>query len=84
MLNSTRGDRSDPEMQKISTLTEREREVIDLIAEGLRNKQIGDRLFISETTVRHHLTSVFNKLEVNGRFELVIYSYRHGLVKTPV
>ena len=74
---------SDPEAAKIATLTEREREVISLIGEGLKNKQIAGRLFISETTVRHHLTSIFDKLGTSDRLELVIYAYRHGLAKSP-
>jgi DNA-binding NarL/FixJ family response regulator len=72
-----------PEAAKIQTLTEREREVVTLIGEGLKNKQIAERLFISETTVRHHLSSVFSKLNVSDRLELVIYAYRHGLAKPP-
>lgn len=71
----------DPEAVKIQTLTPRERDVIALIGEGLKNKDIAKRLFLSETTVRHHLTSVFAKLEVSDRLELVIYAYRHGLIK---
>ena len=74
----------DPETTKIAELTEREREVIALIGEGLKNKQIGDRLFIHHTTVSHHLTSIFNKLGVADRFELIIYAYRHGLAKPPL
>ena len=73
----------DPEGRRITSLTGREREVVTLIGEGLRNKQIAERLFISETTVRHHLTSVFDKLGVADRLELVIYAYRHNLVKPP-
>jgi two-component system, NarL family, nitrate/nitrite response regulator NarL len=73
----------DPEEAKIASLSPREREVIALIGEGLRNKEIGKRLFISETTVRHHLTSIFNKLSVSERLELVIYAYRHGLARIP-
>jgi DNA-binding NarL/FixJ family response regulator len=69
----------DPEAAKIASLTEREREVVTLMSQGLRNKQIAERLGISETTVRHHLTSIFAKLGVNDRLELVIYTYRHGL-----
>jgi two-component system, NarL family, nitrate/nitrite response regulator NarL len=84
MLKPNRGTGQDPDAEKISTLTQREHEVIGLVAEGLKNKQIADRLFISEATVRNHLTSVFDKLGVDGRFALVIYSYRHGLVKTPI
>lgn len=69
---------------KIDRLTDREREVIQLIGQGLRNQQIADKLFISVITVRHHLSSIFNKLDVGDRFELAIYSYRHGLAKPPV
>jgi two-component system, NarL family, nitrate/nitrite response regulator NarL len=71
----------DPEAMKIATLTEREREIIALVGEGLRNKQVADRLFISEGTVRNHLTTIFGKLEVSDRFELMIFAYRHGLAK---
>jgi len=73
----------DPELTKIESLTDREREVISLIGEGLKNKQVGERLFISETTVTHHLSSVFSKLEVSDRLELIIYAFRHGLAKIP-
>jgi len=73
----------DPEVTKIETLTDREREVIALVGEGLKNKQVGERLFISETTVTHHLSSVFSKLEVSDRLELIIYAFRHGLAKMP-
>jgi len=74
----------DPDQAKISGLTPREREVIALIAEGLKNKQIAERLFISETTVTHHLSSTFSKLGVSDRLELVIYAFAHGLAKMPV
>lgn len=74
---------SDPEKEKIDRLTEREKEVVSLIGEGLKNKQIANRLFISETTVTHHLSSVFSKLEVSDRLELIIYALRHGLAKIP-
>lgn len=73
----------DPETAKIETLTGREREVINLVGEGLKNKGIAGRLYISETTVRHHLTSIFAKLGVSDRLELVIYAYRHGLATLP-
>ena len=73
----------DPELMKIESLTDREREVIALIGEGLKNKQVAERLFISETTVTHHLSSVFSKLEVSDRLELVIYAFRHGLAQMP-
>jgi DNA-binding NarL/FixJ family response regulator len=72
-----------PEEIKIATLTAREREVINSVGEGLKNKPIGERLFISDVTVRHHLTSIFGKLGVSDRLELIIYAYRHGLVPIP-
>lgn len=73
----------DPEAAKIAKLTAREREVIGLIGEGLYNKQIAERLSISAATVSHHLTSIFDKLGVANRFDLVIYAYRHGLAEAP-
>jgi two-component system, NarL family, nitrate/nitrite response regulator NarL len=71
------------EALRIAKLTEREREVIRLIGEGIKNRQIAERMYISEATVRHHLTSVFAKLGVADRFELVIYAFQHGLAKLP-
>ncbi len=68
---------------RIATLTARERGVIALIAEGLKNKQIAERLFISETTVTHHLSSIFSKLGVSDRLELVIYAFAHKLARMP-
>lgn len=73
----------DPDKDRIATLTDREREVVGLVGEGLKNKQIAARLFISETTVTHHLSSVFSKLEVSDRLELIIFAFRHGLAKLP-
>lgn len=69
---------------RMALLTKREHEIILLIGEGLRNRQIADRLFISETTVRHHLTSIFSKLGVSSRLDLVVYAYRHGLARSSV
>jgi len=75
--------RASPEQRKMATLTEREREVIRLVGRGLRNKQIAERLFISEVTVHHHLTSIYSKLGLNDRLELVIYAFRNGLAELP-
>lgn len=68
---------------KTNGMTEREKQVVELICKGLKNKGIAEQLFITETTVRHHLTSVFNKLEVASRLELVIYAFKHNLIKVP-
>lgn len=83
VLNQKNGKRDDPEAVKMASLTEREMEVIGLVCRGLKNKQIAEQLFISDTTVRHHLTSIFSKLDVSDRLELVIYSYRYGLAEPP-
>jgi DNA-binding NarL/FixJ family response regulator len=64
-----------------TSVTNREREVIALIGEGLRNKDVAERLFISETTVRHHLTSIFNKLGISSRQKLLIVAHQSGLAK---
>lgn len=82
-LIHARAKKMDSEALKIAELTVREREVIALVAEGMRNKQIGERLFISEKTVRHYLTSVFDKLGVADRLALMIYAFQHGLAKIP-
>jgi DNA-binding NarL/FixJ family response regulator len=82
LLSATNNARGE-DATRIATLTKREREIILLIGEGLRNRQIADRLFISETTVRHHLTSIFSKLGVSSRLDLVVYAYRHGIAKSP-
>jgi len=85
LLNQVTDSRKkSPEDKKINSLTEREREVVNLVGEGLKNRQIGERMFISETTVRHHLTSIFSKLGVVDRLSLVIYAYRYGLVRLPI
>ena len=82
-VRNERHEEADPEAGKITSLTPREREVIALVSEGLKNKLIGERLFISETTVTHHLSSIFSKLDVADRLELIIYAFRHGLAKVP-
>lgn len=66
-----------------AALTSREREVLTLICKGMKNKAIADSLFITETTVRHHLTSIFEKLKVNSRLELVVYAFNEKLVEIP-
>jgi two-component system nitrate/nitrite response regulator NarL len=81
MTRTRRAQQLDPEVAKIATLTPRERAIIALIGEGLKNRQIAERLCLSEITVRHHLTAIFDKLGVIDRLELVVYAYRHSLAK---
>jgi DNA-binding NarL/FixJ family response regulator len=73
----------DPETESITRLSEREKEVVRLIGKGLKNKRISTELYISETTVRHHLTSIYSKLGVSDRLELLVYAHQYGLVPTP-
>jgi len=83
LLSPKRRKEVSPERKKTAGLTQREREVIKLAGCGLKNKQIGERLFISAVTVHHHLTSIYSKLEVNDRVELLMYAYRNGLAEPP-
>ena len=73
----------DPESMKIDSLTPRERQIITLVTEGLTNRDIAERLFISEATARNHLTSILDKLDVTDRFQLTVYAFRRGLVLCP-
>ena len=69
--------------QQIAKLTKREREVVALVGAGRKNEQIAEHLSITVTTVRHHLTSIFDKLGVQGRFNLVFFAYENGLASPP-
>ena len=80
----SRSSPNNEEALKIESLTKREREIIALTAQGFKRSQIAEKLFISDSTVRNHLTSILSKLELSDRFELVFYAYRHGLSKPPV
>ena len=64
-----------------SALTGREQEIIHLIGQALTNKDIAERLCISSVTVRHHLTSIFGKLDVKSRQQLLVRAYTRGLLK---
>lgn len=70
----------DPEAE-VEFLTKREMEVLELIGEGLKNKQIAKSMMISEPTVRCHLSSIYGKLGVDDRLNLVIKAYQLGLLE---
>jgi DNA-binding NarL/FixJ family response regulator len=61
-------------------LTPRETEIVQMVAQGLRNKVIGERLSISEGTVKIHLHNIYEKVKVDGRLELVLWAQQQGLV----
>ena len=61
-------------------LSDREKEIVQLVAQGFRNKEIGEKLFISEQTVKNHLHNIFDKLGVSDRLELALYAIHHRLI----
>lgn len=62
-----------------SSLTTREIEVLELIAEGMINKQIARQLYISEKTVKNHVSNIFKKLNVSDRTQAAIYAFKHNI-----
>lgn len=60
-------------------LSDREKEVLQLISQGLGNKEIGEKLFISESTVKNHLRNILDKLHLQNRMQLIAFAYKHGL-----
>ncbi|MBW3622390.1 MAG: response regulator transcription factor [Armatimonadetes bacterium] len=68
------------DLKVFSELTEREREVLKLVAEGKRNREIGEALFITEKTVKNHISSILAKLHANDRTEAAMFAARQGLV----
>jgi DNA-binding NarL/FixJ family response regulator len=65
----------------LTPLTEREEEVLQLLAEGLSNKEIAARLYLTEGTVKNHISNILGKLQANDRTHAVIRALRHGLVE---
>jgi DNA-binding NarL/FixJ family response regulator len=62
-----------------SPLSQREREIVALVAQGYKNKEMAEKMFISEQTVKNHLHNIFDKLGVSDRLELALYAIHKGL-----
>lgn len=72
--------RDEDRRETAEPLTPRELEIVRMVARGLRNRAIAEKLFISEGTVKIHLHNIYQKIAVDGRLELAVYAQRKGLV----
>jgi DNA-binding NarL/FixJ family response regulator len=72
-----------PPPEAVASLTSREVEVFRLITQGLSNAEIGDALFISDTTVKTHVTRLLSKLQLRDRAQAIVLAYRTGLFEQP-
>ncbi len=70
---------ADRKARERNPLSPREREIVSLVAQGFKNKEIAERIFISEQTVKNHLHNIFDKLGVSDRLELALYAIHKGL-----
>ncbi len=73
-----------PTAAQTAGLTDKELAVLRAVAKGLSNKQIARELFVSEQTVKFHLTNIYRKLDVGNRTEAVHYAFRHRIVENPL
>jgi two-component system, NarL family, response regulator LiaR len=71
------------QVQTDSTLTDREIEILQLVARGQTNQQIADELFLSERTVRTHITNILGKLRLENRTQAALYALREGIAHLP-
>jgi DNA-binding NarL/FixJ family response regulator len=67
--------------QALASLTPRERDVLEMLALGLNDRQIADRLTISHETVRTHMVNILSKLDVDSRLAALVFAVRHGAIK---
>lgn len=81
MTGMRRREKSRLDERPLDVLTEREFDVLKLLAEGTSNRDIGQRLFISEKTVKNHTNSIFRKMGVNDRTQAVLEAIRKGWVQ---
>jgi DNA-binding CsgD family transcriptional regulator len=82
-LRGARGAAPQAPPERHASLTARERAIVSAAVEhsGAANQEVAERLFISEHTLRNHLTSIYRKLNVTSRLEMYVYAIRHGLAQ---
>jgi DNA-binding NarL/FixJ family response regulator len=74
LVSLTKGKAPDP----LQELTDRERDILALIGTGLTNREIGEKLFLSEKTIKHYVTNILQKLQVRSRVEAALLASKHG------
>lgn len=83
-FTETATDTATPDERLVDLLTAREREAVTLVADGLSNTEIAERWYVSQTTVRTHVSRAMTKLDARDRAQLVVIAYRSGLASIPV
>lgn len=82
VIDAVRTERApDSEDERLAELTPREREVLECLARGLTNHEMAEELYVSEKTVKTHISSILRKLRVSDRTQAAVYALRHGLGK---
>jgi len=80
MMQELRGNR-DQGINPFTELTDREQEVLKLIAEGLSNAEIANRLVLSEKTIKSHVSNILNKLHLADRTQAAVFAWREGIIR---
>ncbi len=78
-FTDARTAKTTPDEAIVELLTERERQVVELVADGMSNEEIAERWFVSQATVRTHVSRAMTKLHARDRAQLVVFAYRSGL-----
>ena len=78
-LEKRKPERDRKTEEKIGTITERERDIMGLVARGMDNKEIAAELFLAEGTVRNHISRILEKLELKDRTQLAVFTVKNRL-----
>ena len=78
---SVKEEEENTDEKLLSSLTQREEEVLDLLTQGFGYNEVSSKLYISNTTVKTHVNNIFQKLQVKDRTQAVLYAIRHGFDK---